>query len=228
MGEVQSCCTAKRRNMRKEKGRGSDPLHNNRQTDTDTKQSVARDFELFPRAVSIAVKSGEITGKQFHVLAFIIGDINWQTREWRGTLIAMHELSDFPDSPDYLRKQLHVLRETEWVCFDMKQGQRHYVITLGPRYYEALYGSRPDRDQTQTPPSSLNFPQTAQGSSVPGIAGTNGHTSDSQHRVDPSPYTETDTDTDTERETETREAHSGEGGEVGDTPWERAAVRFTP
>lgn len=203
-------------NTGKEKGRASDPPHHNPDTDTDTAASLAKakDFELFPRAVSWAVRAGELTGKQFHVLSFLIGDMDWQTHEWRGTLVALQEMSDFPDTSDYLRKNLHDLRELEWICFEMKQGQRHYLITFGPRYFEALYGQRSDKGQTQTPPLSLNLPQTDDPMSVPSSSNENGDRSNSQHRIDPSPYTETiRDDTETIRD-EQKEVPSGEGEDL--------------
>lgn len=192
------------------------------ETDTYTeldKSSIAdgraKSFELFPRAVTDAKRMGELTFYDFGVLCYFIGDINWQTRVWKGSLGSLREHLEWPHSDDYLRKTLKKLRAERWIEYVIRSGERHYEISLGQRMHEALYGTNLRQSSDSEAPSSLTFPQTDEVAELASIPHKNGDAGVSKAQTRYSPYTDTytdtDTDTDIDKDTVAVEALSGEG-----------------
>jgi hypothetical protein len=170
--------------MRKPRRNGAPPT-----TDTDTPEIVAHDFELLPRAVSDACRSGELDFNEHGLLTFLIGDIDWQTHEWRGSLAGLKGLSGWPRSEDWLRKTLIFLREEKWISYDMKRGERNYVIRLGARLHEALYGEQDPTKIRLSKPSESDLSSDKDQSESPANAVIDGARANPKDRIDPSPYT---------------------------------------
>jgi hypothetical protein len=158
-------------------------------TDTDTPEIVAHGFELLPRAVSDACRSGELDFNEHGLLTFLIGDIDWQTHEWRGSLAGLKGLSGWPRSEDWLRKTLLFLREEKWISYDMKRGERNYVIRLGPRIHEALYGEQDPTKIRLSRPSESDLSSDKDQSEGAANAVADGARSNPKDRIEASPYT---------------------------------------
>lgn len=183
-------------------------------TDTDTRASVAKpkaqSFELYPRAVVEAKKAGELNYNEFAVLLYIIGDTNWQSRNWKGSLSALDGNLEWPHTDEALRKTLLSLREKEWIEYEIGQGQKHYTITLGRQVHDALYEPTSNLPPTSTPPQTSKSLPTDTATEWASSPYVNGRTDVLKPPTTPTPYTETIRDGDGEVVIEER----GTGGSL--------------